>query len=80
MLPNIPQMIIAYYGVLKIGGVVVLPNPDADAPAIIGQLQQTGAALLVTLREFGALARAVQEQLSLAAVPEFGFLAAKDSP
>jgi long-chain acyl-CoA synthetase len=65
VLPNVPQMIIAYYGVLKIGGVVVLPNPDADAPAIIGQLKQTNAQVLVTLREFGALARAVQEQVPL---------------
>jgi long-chain acyl-CoA synthetase len=65
VLPNMPQMIIAYYGVLKIGGVVVLPNPDADAAAVIGQLKQTGAQVLVTLREFGALARAVQEQVPL---------------
>ena len=63
VLPNMPQMIIAYYGILKVGGVVVLPNPDADAQAIMGQLKQTGAQLLVTLREFGALARAVQESL-----------------
>jgi long-chain acyl-CoA synthetase len=43
----------------------VLPNPDADAPAIIEQIRQTGAKMLVTLREFGALARAVQAQIPL---------------
>ena len=65
VLPNMPQMIVAYYGTLKIGGVVVLPNPDADAPAIIEQIRQTGAQVLVTLREFGALARAVQAHVPL---------------
>ena len=60
VLPNMPQMIVAYYATLKIGGVVVLPNPDADGPAIIEQIRQTGAQVLVTLREFGGLARAVQ--------------------
>ena len=65
VLPNLPQMIIAYYATLKIGGVVVLPNPDADGPAIIEQIRQTGAQVLVTLREFGGLARAVQAHVPL---------------
>jgi long-chain acyl-CoA synthetase len=68
VLPNMPQMIIAYYATLKIGGVVVLPNPDADGPAIIEQIRQTGAQVLVTLREFGGLARAVQEQVPVTLV------------
>ena len=73
VLPNMPQMIIAYYATLKVGGVVVLPNPDADGPAIIEQIRQTGAQVLVTLREFAGLARlalsvaegAVQEHVPL---------------
>ncbi|HUV89895.1 MAG TPA: alpha/beta fold hydrolase [Anaerolineae bacterium] len=68
VLPNMPQMIVAYYATLKIGGVVVLPNPDADAPAIIEQVRQTGAQVLVTLREFGGLARAVQAHAPLTLV------------
>jgi len=68
VLPNIPQMIIAYYATLKIGGVVVLPNPDADAPQIIRQVSKTGAKVLVTLRDFGGLARAVRENTALETV------------
>ena len=34
VLPNMPQMIIAYYAVLKIGAVVVLANPEANAQQI----------------------------------------------
>jgi long-chain acyl-CoA synthetase len=65
VLPNIPQMIIAYYATLKIGGVVVLPNPDADRAQVMAQLRQTGAEVLVTLRDFGGLAQAVQTRAPL---------------
>jgi long-chain acyl-CoA synthetase len=68
VLPNMPQMIVAYYATLKVGGVVVLPNPDASGQAIIRQIQETGAKVLVTLREFGGLAREVREQVPLAVV------------
>ncbi|MDY7080447.1 MAG: alpha/beta fold hydrolase [Chloroflexota bacterium] len=68
VLPNVPQMIIAYYATLKIGGVVVLPNPDADGPRIIEQIRQTDAKVLVTLREFGGLAKAVQAYIPLTLV------------
>jgi long-chain acyl-CoA synthetase len=68
VLPNMTQMIVAYYATLKIGGVVVLPNPDADGPAIIEQIKETDAQVLVTLREFGGLARAVQAHVPLSVV------------
>ncbi|MCP4539139.1 MAG: alpha/beta fold hydrolase [Chloroflexi bacterium] len=68
VLPNVPQMIVAYYATLKIGGVVVLPNPDADGPAIIQQIRETDAQVLVTLREFGGLAQAVQAHAPLTLV------------
>jgi len=68
VLPNMPQMIIAYYATLKTGGVVVLPNPDADGPRIIEQIRQTDAKVLVTLRHFGGLARAVQAHAPLTVV------------
>ncbi|MGD8924780.1 MAG: long-chain fatty acid--CoA ligase, partial [Syntrophobacterales bacterium] len=68
VLPNMPQMIVAYYATLKVGGVVVLPNPDADGPDIIGQIKETRARVLVTLREFGELARKVREEIPLTVV------------
>ncbi len=68
VLPNMPQMIVAYYATLKVGGVAVLPNPDADGPAIIGQIRETDAQVLITLREFGSLARAVQEHIPITVV------------
>lgn len=54
-LPNLPQFFIAYYGVLRSGGVVVLSNPDADIKQIMRQLQQTESKILVTLNIFEKL-------------------------
>jgi long-chain acyl-CoA synthetase len=68
VLPNMPQMIVSYYATLKVGGVVVLPNPDADGPSIIRQIKETGAKVLVTLNAFGGLARSVQEHIRITLV------------
>jgi long-chain acyl-CoA synthetase len=65
VLPNMPQMIVAYYGTLKIGGGVVLSNPEADAAQITRQIKQTGAKVLVTLREFSHLVETVQAETGL---------------
>jgi long-chain acyl-CoA synthetase len=63
VLPNMPQLIIAYYAALKIGGVVVFSNPDAGGPQIVEQTKQTNARVFITLRNFGGLVRAVQEHV-----------------
>jgi long-chain acyl-CoA synthetase len=68
VLPNMPQLIIAYYATLKVGGVVVLPNTDANAAQIIEAIHQTEAKVLVTLREFSQLAEEAKEQTSLKVV------------
>jgi long-chain acyl-CoA synthetase len=65
VLPNMPQMIIAYYAVLKIGGVVVLSNPESNAATILEQIKQTQAKVLVTLRAFKGLTEAVDEHTPL---------------
>ena len=65
VLPNMPQLIIAYYGILKIGGVVVMSNPEADAAQIGRQIKETGAKVLVTLQDFAELAKAIQADTAL---------------
>jgi long-chain acyl-CoA synthetase len=64
VLPNMPQLIIAYYATLKIGGVVVLPNPEANGEQILQQIRQAGVEALVTLTAFSQLAKLVQEKSS----------------
>ena len=60
VLPNMPQMVIAFYATLKIGGVVVMPNPDADGAAIVRQVKQTQPKVMITLEVFDHLAQAVE--------------------
>ena len=48
-LPNCPQFVIAYYGVLMIGGVVVPSNPEYVARELSHQLDDSGAKAIVTL-------------------------------
>lgn len=65
VLPNTPNLIIAYYATLKIGGVVVLPNPDVKAEGIIEQIKMTGAKVLVTLRSYMELAQTIKNMTPL---------------
>lgn len=65
VLPNMPQMIIAYYGAMKIGAVVVLSNPEANAQQIVEQIRETQARVLVTLAEFSELAQAAGGEITL---------------
>ncbi len=51
-LPNIPQFVIAYFGILKAGGVVVPMNPLLKAPEIEFQLRDSGARALITYSGF----------------------------
>ena len=62
VLPNTPQFIIAYYAVLKLGAVVVLSNPEANAEQIVGHARETAAKALVTLSAFSQLAQLLQAQ------------------
>jgi len=51
-LPNCPQFLIAYYGILKAGGVVVPFNPLYVEEEIARQLNDSGAEVAVTLDLF----------------------------
>jgi long-chain acyl-CoA synthetase len=49
MLPNCPQAVISYYGVLFAGGVVVQTNPLYTERELEYQLKDSGAEILITL-------------------------------
>jgi long-chain acyl-CoA synthetase len=60
-LPNIPQFVIAYFGILKAGGVVVPMNVLLKAPEIAFQLENSGARTLITYGGFvGEAAKAAE--------------------
>lgn len=52
LLPNIPQFVIAFYGILKAGCVVVLGSPLSNEEEIRYQLQRSDAHALVTLNSY----------------------------
>src|SRR5712691_4610775 len=47
MLPNAPQFVVAFYGVLRAGAIVVPCNPLYTVPELRHQLQDSGAETLV---------------------------------
>ena len=49
MLPNTPQGVIAYWGVLRAGGTVVFTNPLYMETEIVHQFQDSGARFLIVL-------------------------------
>ena len=52
ILPNVPQYVIGVYGILKVGGVVVLGSPLSNEEEITYQLQHSGAHILLTLSAY----------------------------
>lgn len=61
LLPNVPQMVIAYYATLALGAVAVLLNPLADSGELLQELQQVEAQVLIALTRFQDKAAAVRE-------------------
>src|SRR5260370_894881 len=59
VLPNIPQFVIAFYGILKAGAVVVLGSPLSNEAEIAYQLQHSGAQVLLTLSSYHAMVERV---------------------
>ncbi len=52
MLPNIPQMVIAYYGALRLGAIAVATNPLYKEHELEVQLKDSGAETLVAVDLF----------------------------
>jgi len=61
LLPNVPQMVVGYYGALKAGAVVVLTPPMIEPEELIRQIKEADASVLVTLSTWSGLARQIKE-------------------
>jgi long-chain acyl-CoA synthetase len=64
-LPNCPQFMIAYSGILKAGAVVVPCNPLYVKRELSHQLNDSGAEVMVTLSRFYPLVRSVKEKTGI---------------
>ena len=61
MLPNTPQFIIAFYGALRAGAIVVPCNPLYTAPELRHQLADSGAETIVVLSRLYPVLKAARE-------------------
>lgn len=64
-LPNVPPVVIAYYGVLRAGAVVTLVNPLQTPGDTVHQLKDSGARFLVALDAFVPVVRDLAKQVPL---------------
>lgn len=62
LLPNCPQLVIAYYATLRLGAVVVMGNPLAEPEEIVRQARESGAKVLVTMPRMQEVALAARAQ------------------
>jgi long-chain acyl-CoA synthetase len=76
MMPNIAEVPVVYYGVLRAGGVVVPMNPLLKAREVAYYLGDSGAGLIFAWHTFAAAARGGAEQAEAESivVDEVGFL------
>src|SRR5438309_11803848 len=65
VLPNTPQFLIAFYGALRAGAVVVPCNPRYTAPELAHQLSDSGAAVVVVLSRLYPLVNAARAGTSV---------------
>ena len=65
LLPNVPQMVIGFYGVLKAGDVAVFIPPMTDPEELIRQVRDSEASVLITLSIWAGLARQIQAHTGL---------------
>ncbi|MDI6770688.1 MAG: alpha/beta fold hydrolase [Anaerolineales bacterium] len=65
LLPNVPQMVVGFYGTLKTGAVAVFIPPMTDPEELVRQVRESEASLLVTLTAWAGLAQQVQTKTNL---------------
>jgi len=60
LMPNVPQMVIGFYGTLKAGAAAVLIPPMTEPEELIRQVKEADASVLVTLSTWAGLAKQIQ--------------------
>ena len=61
LLPNLPQMVIGFYGTMKAGATAVFVPPVIAPEEVARQVREAEATVLVTLPMWAGLARQIQE-------------------
>lgn len=61
LLPNVPQMVVGFYGAMKAGATAVFIPPVIEPEEVVRQVKESEASVLVTLSMWSGLARNIQE-------------------
>ena len=64
LLPNLPQMVIGFFGTLEAGAVAVFSLPTTDAQTLTNQIHDTGTKVILTLGQFTPLFEQVLDNLN----------------
>ncbi|CAB1055906.1 Long-chain-fatty-acid--CoA ligase (EC [Olavius sp. associated proteobacterium Delta 1] len=67
-LENCPQFVIAYFGTLKAGGVVVAANPMFKEDELLYELKDSGTKIIIALDHLYPLVREIQKKIQLSQV------------
>ena len=71
-LPNLPQYVIAFHGILRAGGIVVPMNPQYKSREISHLLGDSGATAVVTLADLVPQVREVQDDTDVHTIVSVG--------
>ena len=74
LLPNLPQLVIAYFGVLEIGAVVVFSHPITDENELVRQIRVTQSRVLITLERFDKIINRLITEIDLIALPDLSHI------
>jgi long-chain acyl-CoA synthetase len=61
LMPNVPQMVIGFYGTMKTGATAVLVPPVIEPEEIVRQIREAEASVVVTLSLWAGLAKQIRE-------------------
>jgi long-chain acyl-CoA synthetase len=61
LMPNVPQMVIGFYGTMKAGATAVLIPPVIEPEEVVRQAKESEATVLVTLSMWAGLAKQIRE-------------------
>jgi long-chain acyl-CoA synthetase len=62
LMPNIPQMVIAFYGALKADATVVMIPPMTEPAELVAQIKNVDASMLITISAWSGLAKRIREE------------------
>lgn len=65
LLPNVPQVVIGFFGTLKAGAAAVFIPPVIEPEEILRQVKDSDASVLVTLSMWAGLAKQIQESCGI---------------